>query len=220
LRARRAQDGAGTGLFGPRALRRRRPSRAVPSEQERESRLAGTSLRSPAVDEPFEDTESRVPFPNAARGASLPPLRRFVIRGKGRIVIVPVDEVVWIEAERNYLRLHLVDRAHLYRGSIGAVAARLDPARFARIHRSAIVNLDRVREMRTTGEGACVVRLDSGATVRMSRTQRGELAALLESSEPALSAVQPSESRPAGIQLAGAGSPSATRRPERAAGRW
>lgn len=72
---------------------------------------------------------------------------RFVVRGRERIRLVPTDRIDWIEAYGNYVRLHEGDRSHVVRATLGGVAARLDPAEFARIHRSTIVRVDRVTEL-------------------------------------------------------------------------
>jgi two-component system, LytTR family, response regulator len=78
---------------------------------------------------------------------SVAPLERFIVREPGRILFLDAGDVDWLEAAENYVYLHAGTKKHLIRGTIKSFAERLDPARFARIHRSAIVNLARVREL-------------------------------------------------------------------------
>jgi two-component system LytT family response regulator len=89
-------------------------------------------------------------------------LERVRIQSAGRVEIVHMREVEWIEACGNYARLHTPTRRPMLREPLRSLDEQLDPSRFARIHRSAIVNLDRIREMRPTASGDYVVRLESG----------------------------------------------------------
>src|SRR5262249_32608449 len=73
------------------------------------------------------------------------PLERLVIRSDGRVLLLKVEEIDWFEAEAKYVRVHAGKASHLFRQAIGELETRLDPKRFIRIHRSTIVNLDRVR---------------------------------------------------------------------------
>jgi two-component system LytT family response regulator len=106
---------------------------------------------------------------SSAAGRSL---QRFVARDRGRYVLVRVDQVRWIKAEGNYVALHTGRGSYLVRGSLRELEARLDPQRFARIHRSAIVNLDVVDSVVPTDAGDFQVVLDDGARIPMSRTYR------------------------------------------------
>jgi two-component system LytT family response regulator len=110
-------------------------------------------------------------------GGAEPPAyeTRLVIPERGRTVVVPVDEVSWIEADDYYVTVHAAGRRHLWRESLGALEERLDPRRFVRVHRSAIVNVDRVREIEHGRDGRATVRLDSGARVPVSRSRRDEV---------------------------------------------
>jgi two-component system LytT family response regulator len=105
---------------------------------------------------------------------------RILVRRPGRISFVNVEEIHWISAEGNYVRLHLAKERHLVRLKIGTLEERLDPARFLRIHRSAIVNLDRVRELHRLPGGDYTVLLDGGATLTMSRSYKSRFEAALE----------------------------------------
>ena len=99
-------------------------------------------------------------------------MERFVIRGPGRTSFVAVDEVEWIEAANNYVRLHTADgRRHLVRDTIKRLERRLG-AQFVRIHRSILVRVDLVREVRPLNNGDCDVTLKRGAVLRMSRNYR------------------------------------------------
>jgi two-component system, LytTR family, response regulator len=98
--------------------------------------------------------------------------QRILVRSDGRIRLVPVGEVEWIEAADNYVRVHAGTERHLVRETMAAMEARLDPARFARIHRSTIVNLARIRELQPTFNGEYAVLLQSGARLTLSRGYR------------------------------------------------
>jgi two-component system, LytTR family, response regulator len=101
--------------------------------------------------------------------------QRFMVRSAGRIVFLKAGEIDWIEAADYYARLHAGTNAYLIRESMNDLEARLDPNAFVRIHRSAIVNLDRVREMRPLFRGELVVVLHDGTQLRMSRGRREDL---------------------------------------------
>src|SRR5947199_283113 len=73
--------------------------------------------------------------------------RYVLVRDAGRVVPVRVEDIAWVEARGKYLRLHCGPAVHLLRESIGQLESRLDPAMFARIHRSTIVNLQFIREL-------------------------------------------------------------------------
>jgi two-component system, LytTR family, response regulator len=85
------------------------------------------------------------------------------------------QEVDWIEARSYYARLHVGARSHLVRESMHALEGRLDPATFARIHRSIIVNIDRIVELRPDAERGWVVILRDGRQLPMSRRRRRHL---------------------------------------------
>jgi two-component system, LytTR family, response regulator len=110
-----------------------------------------------------------------ADGAAPTRLTRFVARERDGFVLIPAGEVDWIEAAGNYVQLHAGAARHLVRETMKGLEARLDPDRFARIHRSAIVNIDRVRAIRSDGQGDFEVTLASGAVVPMSRGHRRRL---------------------------------------------
>jgi two-component system, LytTR family, response regulator len=97
---------------------------------------------------------------------------RILVKSDGRIRFVPVEEIDWVEAADNYVRLHAGSQRHLLRETIGNLESRLDPARFLRIHRSTIVNLSRIRELQPTFNGEYTVLLASGAKLTLSRSYR------------------------------------------------
>ena len=98
-------------------------------------------------------------------------LERLPVRENERVVLVDVDDIVWIKASGNTVRLHLADRVHEVRETMATLAARLDPRRFARVHRSAIINIRRVKDIHPWFNGYHVVTMDTGQQLRMSRYQ-------------------------------------------------
>jgi two-component system, LytTR family, response regulator len=112
--------------------------------------------------------------------AARPPYaERIAVRQDGRVVFVRAEEVDWIEAADYCVRLHAGGRAHLIRESLRDIEARLDPARFFRIHRSALVNMSRIRELEPHFHGQYIVVMQDGARLRMSRGRRERLHRLL-----------------------------------------
>ena len=103
------------------------------------------------------------------------PLERFVIKSAGRVYFVRAAEIEWIEAAGNYVKLHVGSETHLFRETMNALEARLDPAVFFRIHRSHIVNIERVRELQPWFNGEYVVFLTSGARLTLSRGYREKI---------------------------------------------
>jgi two-component system LytT family response regulator len=91
------------------------------------------------------------------------------MRAAGRIFFLPIEEIDWIEAAGNYVRLHAGKEAHLVRETMHAVERRLDPQRFLRIHRSTIVNIERVREMQPAFRGDYAVLLRDATRLTLSR---------------------------------------------------
>jgi len=102
-------------------------------------------------------------------------LTRVAVPVRGRTLLLDVEGIDWIEAQGNYLALHAGATTHLIRDTVTAFAARLDPDRFVRIHRGAIVAIDRIVEVEPLGGGDATVRLRSGAELRASRSFRARL---------------------------------------------
>ncbi|MCG8607099.1 LytTR family DNA-binding domain-containing protein [bacterium] len=106
-------------------------------------------------------------------------LDRLVIKASGRVFFLRTDEIDWIESAGNYLRLHVGKEAHLLRDTMNALAARLDPQKFVRIHRSTMVNIDRTREIQTWFNGEYRLILEDGTKLNSSRGYRDQIYALL-----------------------------------------
>jgi two-component system LytT family response regulator len=102
-------------------------------------------------------------------------LKRFMVRDGSRLLFVRVAEVDWLEAAGNYVRVHTPSKTHLVRGTLKLLSERLDPAMFARIHRTTIVNLDRVSRLEPWSHGDYRVHLVSGKELTLSRRYRREL---------------------------------------------
>lgn len=109
---------------------------------------------------------------------------RIAIREGARTVMVALPDIDWIEASDYYVQLHVGERTYLHREPMRDLEARLDPRRFVRIHRSAIVAIDRVTELRPSSHGDHCVRLRDGTELRLSRTRRARLRAVLASQPP------------------------------------
>jgi two-component system LytT family response regulator len=107
--------------------------------------------------------------------ASKRTVRRLLVRDNGCARPVRVDTIDWIDAIGNYARLHVAGRTHVLRATLRALEATLDPAHFCRVHRSALINLDRVTEVQPWASGDSVVILNDGARLRVSRRYRAEL---------------------------------------------
>ncbi len=103
------------------------------------------------------------------------PLARFTIRKGGRVFFLPVADVDWIEAAGSYVRLHTGERSHLLRDSIKRLETVLDSEVFARIHRSTMVRMDRIQELRPLFHGEYEVRLVDGTKLKLSRSHRDKL---------------------------------------------
>jgi two-component system, LytTR family, response regulator len=102
-------------------------------------------------------------------------LERVAIRLGDRIYYVRMTDVDWIEADGNYVRLHTGPKSHLLRRAIRQLTDELDPRQFARIHRSAIVNIERIEELRVQPDGDYLVVLSTGARLKMLRKYKDGL---------------------------------------------
>ena len=110
---------------------------------------------------------------HAIRGEG--PLLRFAVKHNQRIVLVKVDDVDWIESSANYARLHARGTPYMVRMTMSELEKRLDPVRFARIHRSTIVQVDRIKDIAPAWHGDFDVTLRDGTVLRLSRSFRGRL---------------------------------------------
>jgi two-component system LytT family response regulator len=119
----------------------------------------------------------------SALTAQLPPERRYLTRvvvpDRGRVLLVPVADVECVTAADNYVKVSTASRVYLLRSRVSELAARLDPADFARVHRSHIVAIRHIREMSARPNGEYDIRLVSGHQVRASRAHRDTIRSLL-----------------------------------------
>jgi two-component system LytT family response regulator len=114
--------------------------------------------------------------PDAAPAAAP---RRLMLKDGARTTFLGEDEIDWIEAQDYYVEIHAGAIAHLHRETLRELEARLDPQRFVRIHRSAIVRIDRIRELRSLPSGDAEVVLRDGTELRVSRSRRDAIRELL-----------------------------------------
>lgn len=105
-------------------------------------------------------------------------VERFVVSATEGYLVISATEIDWINAENYYARLHVGTKSHLLRESLSSLEMRLDPSRFARVHRAAIIQLDRVKELRTTARGDEAL-LRDGSRIPVSRRRRTVLEQLL-----------------------------------------
>ena len=106
-------------------------------------------------------------------------LRRLVVPSGHRSIFVRTEHIDWIEAERNYIRLHVAGRAYLLRENLTRIATALDPKTFCRIHRSTIVNIDRIQAVESLFHGEYLVVLQDGTKLASGRAYRGSLNAIM-----------------------------------------
>jgi two-component system LytT family response regulator len=112
-------------------------------------------------------------FENLAGPRNVPD--RIAIRTNGRVIFVKLGEIDWIEAADNYVCLHCGKETHVLRETMSELEARLDPARFIRVHRSAIVNLDCIRELQPWFRGDYKVMLQDGTELTLTKNHREKL---------------------------------------------
>lgn len=104
---------------------------------------------------------------------------RILIKSSGEIFFLKADEIDWIEAEGDYMKFHTAARSHLMRETMARLEARLDPKKFIRIHRSTIVNIDRLRKLSPSFAGEYAVILHDGTKLKLSRGYHERIATLL-----------------------------------------
>ena len=104
---------------------------------------------------------------------------RIIFKSRGRILFLPVSDIRWIGAEENYVRICTGTETHLLRETMSSMEQRLDPELFLRVHRSAIVNLHYVKEVRTETRGDFMVHLVNGQKLAMSRSYHARISDLL-----------------------------------------
>ncbi len=115
----------------------------------------------------------------AVPARSAPRRERFAVRTRGEVVFVKASQIDWISAEGNYARLHTGESSYLLRESMQSIEESLDPSTFIRVHRSAIVNLDRVRKLVSSPDGTPSIVLSTGDSVPLGPSYRGRLEEVL-----------------------------------------
>jgi two-component system, LytTR family, response regulator len=110
-------------------------------------------------------------------GGSYP--ARLGVRGNGRVVVLNVADIDWVEADGNNVNLHVGNTVHVMHRSMREIEERLDPDKFARIHRSTIVNVSKIRDLQAWFTGEYIVRLKGGRELTMTRRYRDHVLALL-----------------------------------------
>ncbi|HEY1677833.1 MAG TPA: LytTR family DNA-binding domain-containing protein [Candidatus Sulfotelmatobacter sp.] len=105
---------------------------------------------------------------------------RLIIKAKGRVIFLDMDEIDWVEAAANYVRLNVAKEAYLLRETISRTAERLNPDHFIRIHRSTIVNVKKIKELIPVNSGEYIVVLKNGKELSCSRGYRGSLQSVIE----------------------------------------
>ncbi len=116
------------------------------------------------------------------RNQVAPRLERLVVRSNGRILILRVDDIDWIEAAANYVRLHVGGRTYLMRETMVGIETKLDAEQFIRVHRSTIVRVDRIRELEPLFQGDYLIVLQDGSRITSSRGYRNNVQKILEGS--------------------------------------
>jgi two-component system LytT family response regulator len=109
-------------------------------------------------------------------------LERLVVKSVGRVFFLKTGEIDWIEASGNYLKLHVGRDSHLIRETMNSIEAKLDPSQFMRIHRSTIVNIDRIKELHPMFSGDYSVILRDGSELALSRNYRERFLEMFEGS--------------------------------------
>ena len=124
--------------------------------------------------DPSPETEQDV-VGEVPRGTAASYIARFAVRSDGRVRFVAASDVDWIEADGNYMVLHVGEAQHRLRASLAGLTEGLDPKRFVRIHRSVIVNVERIREVQPWFGGDYIAILRTGAKLRVSRLRAPQL---------------------------------------------
>lgn len=128
-----------------------------------------------AIDRARQRAQTLTPHSNASGDNGPDPTTRIVFKSRGRILFLPVADIRWIAAEENYVRLCTGAETHLLRETMSHLEARLDQQVFLRVHRSFIVNLNYVKEVRTELDGESVVVMVTGQKIAMSRGYRSRI---------------------------------------------
>lgn len=141
-----------------------------------ESLLAMLQDVKPKAEKTSSETKDSMPEKIAHKET----MERVVVRSGGRIYFLKTEEIDWVEGSSNYLSLHIGGETHLIRETMGNFHSRLDSRKFLRIHRSTIVNIDRIKDIRPLFKGEYVITLKSGKRLKASRGYRHEIQSLLD----------------------------------------
>ena len=141
------------------------------------ARRAAVSSSSPDAASSDADAALRAVLAELRPAAEYP--ARFVVRDAKGLYFVRADEIDHVDADGNYVGLWARGRRHLLRETMKGIEAKLDPARFVRVHRSAIVNVDRVKRLEPWAHGEYVITMEDGAKITSSRTHGTRLQELL-----------------------------------------
>jgi len=158
-------------LLKPFSDERFRESLRRAKQQVRQGRLHELSHKLSALLEHYSEGHAA----GAAREPRAGYLERLVVKSGGKVTLLRAAEIEWIDAEGDYVRIHVGKAWHLLRETMKNLEAQLDPARFVRIHRSTIVNLEQVKELQPFFRGEYVVVLQNGTTLKLSRGYRDTL---------------------------------------------
>src|SRR5258706_140128 len=165
----------------------RRPSAGAPAMPEhpppplRMARLEEASLLRDSLLAVLQEAGGQAPTvktparTGAGGGAGARYLERIPVESRGKVRFIPVSDIDYILASGPYAELVVGDRKHLIREAMQNLENHLDPARFCRVHRSAIVQLDRVDALLKTPSGDCDVQLRNGVKIKIARSRREEL---------------------------------------------
>lgn len=106
-------------------------------------------------------------------------LQRLAVKTRGKVFILRIDDIDWIETAGNYVRLHAAGKSHLYRDSLVDFESKLDPRRFVRIHRSNIVNIDRIAQLEPSFHREHVVLLRDGTRLTLTAPYRARMRSII-----------------------------------------
>jgi two-component system, LytTR family, response regulator len=146
-----------------------------PEEPAREEREDERSLGT------ISEAEIKEQLLRAIRAKNLPS-QRLVIKSGSRMLFLHPEKIEWVEAEKDYVRLHVGKETHLVRETMNDIEKKLESDRFVRVHRSTIVNLDYVKEMQPLPSGEYDIAMRDGTQLRLSRGYRARLMDLLRDS--------------------------------------
>ncbi|MBD3298343.1 MAG: response regulator [candidate division Zixibacteria bacterium] len=158
------------------AMRRVRDQLALKRQADWSNRLRNVISSIMTTDKQPAQAEQSAPSSLPGNGA---PLERIPIKLGERVILLKVDEINWIEAADCYVNLHRGKDTFLLRETMSTLEERLDPARFIRIHRASIVNIDFVKEIRARAAGDYRVILHDGTSLTLSRRRKKDIEEML-----------------------------------------